>query len=51
MHTNVIRAYIALMLLVSISQNFSSNSHVSVKFKLSCTVPHKNALGWIYHFP
>ena len=34
----VIRAYIAHMLLMSILQNFSSNSHAGVKFKLSCTV-------------
>ena len=33
---NVICAYIALMLLASISQNFLSDSHASVKFKLSC---------------
>ena len=35
---NVICIYIGCVLLVSISQNFLSNSHVSVKFKLSCAV-------------
>ena len=34
---NVICAYIARMLLVRISQNFSSDSHVGVKLKLSYT--------------
>ena len=38
MHTNVIRAYVDLVLLVSISQNFSSSSNASIKFKLSCAV-------------
>ena len=33
-----VRAYIACVLLTSISWNFSSDSHASVKFKLSCTV-------------
>ena len=35
---NVICAYIARVLLASTLQNFSCDSHVSVKFKLSCTV-------------
>ena len=35
---NMIYAYIALVLLTSSSQNLSSNSCASVKFKLSCTV-------------
>ena len=35
---SIIRAYTACMLLTSILQNFSSDSHASVKFKLSCTV-------------
>ena len=38
MYANMIRAYIALVLLVSISQNFLSDLHARVKFKLSCTV-------------
>ena len=35
---NVICAYIACMLLTSISNNFSSNSHVNIRLKVSCTV-------------
>ena len=35
---NVIHVYIAHMLLTSISQNFLRDSHVSVKYKMSCTV-------------
>ena len=35
---NVIRAYIFHMLHTSILQNFLSDSHASVKLKLSCTV-------------
>ena len=38
--TNYMRA-IACVLLMSISRNFSSNSHASVKFKLSCTVEYQ----------
>ena len=38
MCAKVIHAYIALVLLMSISQNFLSDLHASVKFKLSCTV-------------
>ena len=34
----VIRAYIVCVLLASILQNFSSDLHTSVKFKLSCTI-------------
>ena len=35
---NMICAYIAHVLLMSILQNFSSDSHTSIKSKLSCTV-------------
>ena len=37
---NIIRVYIACMLSMSVLQNFSSDSHASVKLKLSCTVCH-----------
>ena len=39
---NVIRAYIVCVLLTSILQNFSSDSHINVKFQLSCAV-HENS--------
>ena len=39
---NAICAYIVCVLLTSILQNFSSDLHISVKFKLSCTV-HENS--------
>ena len=38
MHANVICAYVDLVLLVSISQNFSSGSNANIKFKLNCAV-------------
>ena len=41
---NVIHAYIVHVLLASILQNFLSDSHASVKFKLSCTVITHNLL-------
>ena len=41
---NVIHAYIVHVLLVSILQNFLSDSHASVKFKLNCTVVTHNLI-------
>ena len=40
--SNVMHAYIAHLPLVSISQNFASDSYAIIKFKLSCTVASYN---------
>ena len=43
---NVMRAYFVRMLHTSILQNFSSDLHANVKFKLSCTVRSYNSKGY-----